>query len=308
MIHTDCLARVGHNTIMAPGFTAENLLYLLTVHEEGSESAAAVRLGVGQATVSRKLRALRDASDTELTVRTAQGMRLTPAGARLLPHARQIRSSVQAARREITLHNDAVLEIRVGLSPHLVPRFSSVLSSAFTAPDTRATYVEANSATLVEDLRNNRLTIALTLSHANFLEIGYESRQIGDETIVIIGQPHHPVFRAATREKALMESPLFFPPEASTISRAAAAHFASLGHDEALITYTSSPAAVRAAALSGAGLGVSVRSFARTETTAGWLAELPLSDTLTVPMFFLLSDQLRGTDKATIEQRVLGLL
>lgn len=298
---------MGHNTIMAPGFNAENLLYLLTVHEEGSESAAAVRLGVGQATVSRRLGALRDASDTELTVRTAQGMRVTPAGARLLPHARQIRSSLQAARREITLHNDEALELRIGLTPHLIPRLAGALSSALAAPNVRASYHEANSATLVEDLRNNRLTIALTLSHANFLEIGYESRQVGEETIVVIGQPHHPVFRPATKEKALMESPLFFPPEASTVSRAAAAHFASLGHDEALITYTSSPAAVRAAALSGAGLGVSVRSFARAETTAGWLAELPVSTTLTVPMFFLLSDQLRGTDKALIEQRLLGL-
>lgn len=307
MIHTDSPVRVGHNTIMAPGFTAENLLYLLTVHEEGSESAAAVRLGVGQATVSRKLRALRDASDAELTVRTAQGMRVTPAGAQLLPHARQIRSSMQAARREITMHNAEVLELEVGLTPHLIPRLSGELSVAFSLPDIRPTYVEASSATLIEDLRNNRLTVAFTLSHANFLEIGYESRQIGEETIVVIGQPDHPVFHPATMEKALMETPLFLPPETSTVSRAATAHFASLGHDEALITYTSSPAAVRSAALSGAGLGVSVRSFVRAETKAGWLAEHPLSDTLTAPVFFLISDQLRGSDKARVEQRVLSL-
>lgn len=308
MIHIGFRPCVGHNTIMAPGFTPENLIFLLAVHEEGSESAAAVRLGVGQATVSRKLRAISDAADTELTTRTAQGMRLTEAAVRLLPHARQIRSSAQAARREITLHNDDVLELRVGVTPHLIPRLAGALSTALVHPTVHAQFSEESSSTLVEDLRNNRLSIAFTLSHANLLEIGYESKQLGEEEIVIIGSPRHPAFRPATAEKALLEAQLFFPPESSTVSRAAAAHLKTLGHNENLITYLASPAAVRSAALSGVGIGISVRSFAQAEATAGWLAMRPLLEELTVPVFLLTSDQLRARDKDRIEQRVFSLL
>lgn len=292
---------------MAPGFTPENLLYLLAVHEEGSESAAAVRLGVGQATISRKLRALSDATDTDLTVRTAQGMRLTEAGARLLPHARQVRSSLQAARREIRAHNDETLELAVGITPHLVPRLAGALSQMLLTPSIRAEYTEASSAQLVDALRNNRLSVAFTISHANLLEIGYESMQLGEEEIVLIGPPTHAAFRAATSEKALLEAPLFFPPEGSTVSRAAATHFTSLGHDNALITHLASPSAVRAATLSGAGLGITVRSFAQAEVTAGWLAMRPLLAPVLVPVFLLTSERLRAHDRERVLERVAGL-
>ncbi|NUS96492.1 MAG: LysR family transcriptional regulator [Gemmatimonadaceae bacterium] len=79
------------------------LRYFVAAAEEGSIARAASRLHVAQPALTRQLRALEREVGTPLLERHARGVRLLPAGATYLEHARRIlvdaRNGMEAARR-----------------------------------------------------------------------------------------------------------------------------------------------------------------------------------------------------------------
>lgn len=77
------------------------LEYFVAVAEEGHVGRAARRLFVSQPPLSRQLRALEDELGAPLFERGPRGMRLLPAGARFLAHARDVLQAVDRARRAL---------------------------------------------------------------------------------------------------------------------------------------------------------------------------------------------------------------
>jgi DNA-binding transcriptional LysR family regulator len=75
----------------------EQLESFVAVVEEGGVVRAARRLHVTQPPLSRRIRSLEDELGVALFEREARGMRLTEAGAQLLPRARQILAAVREA-------------------------------------------------------------------------------------------------------------------------------------------------------------------------------------------------------------------
>jgi DNA-binding transcriptional LysR family regulator len=71
--------------------------YFVAVAEEGHVGRAALRLRIAQPPVSRHIRALEEELGTPLFERTPRGMRLLPAGATFLEHARNILAAVDRA-------------------------------------------------------------------------------------------------------------------------------------------------------------------------------------------------------------------
>ncbi|MBS1677561.1 MAG: LysR family transcriptional regulator [Actinobacteria bacterium] len=77
------------------------LTYLLAVAEEGGIRAASRKLHIAQPSVSQGIRLLEGDLGVRLVVSTPAGTELTPEGAELIQHARQIIDRVDAARKAV---------------------------------------------------------------------------------------------------------------------------------------------------------------------------------------------------------------
>lgn len=75
----------------------EQLRSFVTVAEEENLTRAAEKLRISQPPLTRKIKSLEDELGTPLFERHPQGMRLLPAGQRLLTHARAILCAVESA-------------------------------------------------------------------------------------------------------------------------------------------------------------------------------------------------------------------
>jgi DNA-binding transcriptional LysR family regulator len=73
------------------------LRYFVAVAEELHVGRAAGRLGIAQPPLSRQIRNLEEELGAALFQRTSRGMRLLPAGALFLTHARRILTEVDIA-------------------------------------------------------------------------------------------------------------------------------------------------------------------------------------------------------------------
>lgn len=305
--------RLPHNVRMAATVDPEHLLTLLAVAESGSESAAAELLGVGQSSISRRLGALQQASREPLTVRTASGVRPTPTGERLLPHARAIRAALAASEREIAPVEQRPLAFRLGVSNHiaigLAAAFMAGAARGHQGESVMVEYEEASSVSLLSRLRGGpqvvqgtaRLDAALTLTSPGSREPGLSATHLGSDDIVLISAS--PVGRGPVAvTEALRRSTLLLPPAESTVHIRALASLARSGVHPANMLVSPSPAALKAAVLAGAGIGVTLASACASEVAAGWLSAYALEDPEAVDAWLLVSDGLPTRETAALRE------
>jgi len=107
-----------------PRFDLDQLHTLVTVAEVGSLSAAAPRLARSQSALSEQIRKLEEVCRTALFVRAKSGVSLTPAGKRLLDHARRLLALNDAAFQDmqgVLLAGDLHLAITDYFRPTALP-------------------------------------------------------------------------------------------------------------------------------------------------------------------------------------------
>lgn len=263
---------------------AEHLLTLLAVADAGNESAAAEILGVGQSSINRRLSGLQQHSASPLTRRTAAGTRLTPAGAALLPYARDIREALRSAARLLAPAGSAPLRLHLGLSPHLLPRLAGSLAGAAQAHEPLdLSFVESGSADLLAAVRATRLDAALTLWAPAGTEPGLSAQQLGTDRVVLVAPAGTGVVKAGRVDPAVLRASTVLLPGTSTISDRGRAFTRMLGVSQTQVVELSGPSAVRAAVLAGQGVGVLLASYVSAETTAAWLVAAPLSSAFAGP-------------------------
>ncbi|MGW6913045.1 LysR family transcriptional regulator [Kitasatospora sp. NPDC054939] len=139
------------------------LRYFLTVAEELHFGRAAERLHIVQSAVSQQLRRLERELGTELFTRSTRVVRLTEAGHRLLPYARDMLALQTRAHEAIhELCAEQAATVRLGTSSGLGARLDAVLT-AFTrrAGHTRIELVTGSTGERLAQVRAGNLDAAL---------------------------------------------------------------------------------------------------------------------------------------------------
>ncbi|HEX6352391.1 LysR family transcriptional regulator [Actinophytocola sp.] len=170
------------------------LRYLVTIVETGGFTRAAERVHVAQPGVSSQIRLLERELGQELLDRSGRAVRLTDAGAAVLPHARAALRAIDDLR-DVADEMAGLVRGRVRLGmvtscgvpdmPALLERFRR------DYPGIDITLVEHNSHALVDQLRDGTLDVALIALTRNDPE-GLELAVIADEPIVAVvayGEP-----------------------------------------------------------------------------------------------------------------------
>jgi DNA-binding transcriptional LysR family regulator len=139
------------------------LRYFLTVAEELHFGRAAQRLHIVQSAVSQQLRRLERELGVELLDRTTRTVRLTDAGRRLLPHAREVLAAVSRARAAVDgLRTERAGTVRLGTSAGLGARLDRILAEfALLAPEATIDLVTATTEERLRAVRAGELDAAL---------------------------------------------------------------------------------------------------------------------------------------------------
>jgi DNA-binding transcriptional LysR family regulator len=193
----------------------QQLRYVVAVADEGSFTAAAQREGVAQPSVSAQIAALERELGTELFRRGRSGAQATPAGAALLPWARQALADCDSGRAEVR----ALLGLRrgqlsLGATPSLATSLVPALLASFHRrhPGISLRLREAGSRDLIDELVSGSIEVALVILPVSTEVLHTEA--IAEEELVLAVRHDHPLAgRQRVGVGAMKGLPLVLPRE-----------------------------------------------------------------------------------------------
>lgn len=183
------------------------LVYLVTLADEGNISRAAERLYMAQSSLSHFIKQIEAELNTTLFLRSPRGIHLTPAGELFISHARNMLQELQVAKNEIyELENMLAGTIHLGIStyrgtyilPHVLKQFQS------RYPKVSVTVTELTSALLEHEILNGSLDMALVSLPLKVLEPQNVTCRIQDE-VKLIAAPGHPVLSSVFEDSKTHE-------------------------------------------------------------------------------------------------------
>jgi DNA-binding transcriptional LysR family regulator len=143
----------------------KQLRHFVAVAEEQNFSAAAKRVHLSQPGLTRSIKSLEQALNSQLFERGPLGTTPTTAGIRLLEHARMILSDCARATQDIAaLRNGVSGEVRFGIAALFTAWVgdTAVERIGVDLPDVSLTVFEGFFEDLIADLMNGRIDFALT--------------------------------------------------------------------------------------------------------------------------------------------------
>lgn len=242
------------------------LEYLIAVIEESSFTKAAQRERVAQPAVSAQIRRLERQVGAPLLTRSNRGVRVTPAGAALLPHARAALAAVRAAQAAVDdvthLVRGAVAIGTVTLHPVNVAR----LIAEFHAdhPGVEITLGSDTSDVLLAKLEDGRLDAAIVSIGADEDPAGLEYELITDEALdAAVAAQHRLVRRKTLSLKQLCDFPLISLPVGTGLRSRLDDACAAAGLRPRIAFEATSPLELVDLARHGLGVAILPRSMAR---------------------------------------------
>ncbi len=184
----------------------EQLITFSRVAEVGSFSLAAAAMNLTQPAVSNQMRRLSVAVGEPLFVRQRSGMKLTPAGEELLPHARAVVRACEGAQ-------ELAAGLR-GLETGSVRVAASTTIASYLLPGVLARYRRAhaglgveqfvgNTAEVLERLGSGGADVALVEGPVDRLPLGIEWEVVRHDEVCLITLPDHPLAGERCEPEAL---------------------------------------------------------------------------------------------------------
>lgn len=167
----------------------------ITVVDQGSFSEAAETLHLTQPAVSKRLAALENQLGTPLLERSHRRVRLTDAGARLLPHARRILDEVHNARvalqdrdGEVAGHLALIASHHIGL--HHLPAWLRRLNREYPEVSLGLQFMDSEGA--YDRMRKRTAELAfVTLSES--MDQSFEVHVRWEDRMAFVVAPDHPL-------------------------------------------------------------------------------------------------------------------
>lgn len=242
------------------------LEYFVAVVEERGFTRAAHRERVAQPAVSAQIRQLERRVGQPLFIRGTREVRLTQAGAALLPHARAALGAVRAGRAAV----DAVAGVVRGTvaigTVTLHPVDTAALIAAFHTdhPDVEITLTTDSSDVLLTKLDDGRLDVAMVSIGAVEDPTGLDYAVVTEETFEAAVAQRHPLARRKTLTlAALCDHPLISLPVGTGMRHRLDIACAAAGLRPRMSFEATSPAELAELARRGLGVAVLPASMAR---------------------------------------------
>ncbi|WP_321923272.1 LysR family transcriptional regulator [Paraburkholderia guartelaensis] len=172
----------------ARGFDLAQLRTFIAVTEAGSVSAGAERVFLSQSSVSEQLKKLEERVGQPLFVRSKQGMSATPAGVKLLDHARRIVALCDAAFDDM-LGRSLDGEVRIAITDYYRPHDVAEIIRRFANqhPRLRLHVTVLPSAVIDSSADDNAYDIGLSLRLMEEGRSTHKSTSIRREKLVWVG-------------------------------------------------------------------------------------------------------------------------
>lgn len=234
------------------------LEYFVAVVEEANFTRAAARVHVAQPGVSAQVRRLERELGQELLDRSGRSVRLTEAGAAVLPYARAALSAVASARLAVDELTGLVRgRVAVGtVTSHNIDLPALLASFHEDHPAVEITLAEDNSDQLIDALRGGRLDAAI-ISLGATPPPDLEIHIVTDEPIAAAVSHRHDLAKRSTIPlTALRDQALISLPTGTGIRSRLDGACAAAGFTPRIAFEASSP--VLLAQLAARGLGVAI--------------------------------------------------
>jgi len=202
-----------------------SLKLIAAIEREGSLSRAAAALHIVPSAASRRIRQLESAMDTDLLLRTARGVELTPAGLSVARYARSMMGDVEALDAELqNLQNGVTGHIRLVASISAIVQHLPQDLARFLHlhPSIKVDLAEHASADIIGMLREERADIGVFVAGSDMA--GLHLHPYRTERLVVILPVGHRLAQSASLrfEQLLDEDWVTLPPGTALAERVAA--------------------------------------------------------------------------------------
>lgn len=184
----------------------------LVVLEEGSVSRAAMRLHLGQPSLTRQIAVLEQEVGTRLLERSNRGVTATPAGAALAETLARPLSEIDAAiLRCRRFGSGERAEIRIGYLQSLARSFLNPALAALRAahPDTKVKLIDLCAGGQMRALREGELDVALIGQEGRMLARDFYTKRIRSVDVVAVLPDDHRLAKRRSLSLADLRGELF---------------------------------------------------------------------------------------------------